>query len=208
LIAAAVKDQSGNLLASVSGRNVLELVSDSLSPLVLGFAGLVLALLYGLAEARPPARRRLYALAHWVAHLGPVYASTLLVLWALAELDLADSGFWPGYLTAALMGAVGYWWGRVVLVTYYLRANRGHPGRHMNDLFASQAIEDYKCFLRMRIEPREGKLTVFPIGVRSAVKDWRAKPPAVGDELLEPWFEPASGVAPRAELIEAPFTIG
>jgi hypothetical protein len=56
-----------------------------------------------------------------------MYASTLLVLWALAELDLADSGFWP---------------------------------------------------------------------------------PAVGDELLEPWFGPASGVALRAELIEEPFRIG
>jgi hypothetical protein len=207
LIAAAVKDQSGNLLASVRDRNVLELASDSLSPWVLGFALLVLVLLDKLAEIRPPARRRWYALAHWLAHLGPVYALTLLALWALAELDLADSGFWPGYLTAALIGALGYWWGRVVLVKYYLRANRSHPGRHMNDLFASQSIEDYKCFLRMRIDPRDGKLTMFPIGVRSAVKDWRAKQPAVGDELLEPWFEPASGVPPQAELIEDPITI-
>jgi hypothetical protein len=206
VLAAGVKDQSGNLLDSVRDQNAVELFLDSLSPWVIGTSALVLFLLYRLAEIRR-SHRPLYALLHGLAHLVPVYALTLTLLWALAELDLADSGFWPGYVTAVLLGIFGYWWGRLVLVTYYDRANRSHPRQHMNDLFASQSIEDYKGFLRLRIEP-SGKLTVFPIGIRRVVKDWREKPPGAGDELLEPWFEPASGLPPQPELIEAPFSVG
>ena len=206
LLAAGVKDQGGNLLDSVRGKNAIELFSDSLSPWVIVTSALVMFLIYRLAEIRRSHRLR-YGLLHGLGHVVPVYALTLTLLWALAELDLADGGFWAGYVTAVLLGIFGYWWGRFVLVTYYNRANRSHPRQHMNDLFASQSIEDYKGFLRLRIEP-SGKLTVFPIGVRRIVKDWRAKPPGAGDELLEPWLEPASGVLPEAELIEEPFSVG
>jgi len=49
---------------------------------------------------------------------------------------------------------------------------------------------------------------VFPVGVRQVVRDWKAKPPGWGEELLEPWFEPESGREPQPELIEEPFTAG
>ena len=168
---------------------------------------MLLFLLYGRAEVRGSKRLRLCGRPLGSRIVVPVFALTLTLLWALAEIDLADSGFWPGYVTAALLGLFGYWWGRGVLVSSYQVANRWDPRWHMNDLFASQSIEDYKGFLRMRIGP-SGELTVFPIGVRRAVKDWKAKPAGTGDELLEPWFEPASGVPPQAELIEAPFSAG
>jgi hypothetical protein len=35
---------------------------------------------------------------------------------------------------------------------------------HANEAFSSLRIQDYKCFLRLCIDP-DGKLTVFPIGL-------------------------------------------
>ena len=209
VLAEGVKDQSGNLLDSVRGESALGLFGDSLTPWALLLACLVFLSLYTRAEIDPADRRaarwrRLaYTTAHSLAHLVPIFVMTLLLLWALGELDLADKGFWAGYVTAALMYAFGYWWGRGVLATYYYIANRSNPRQHMNDLFAAQSIEDHKSFLRFRIDP-DGELTVFPVGVRSAVKEWRAKPAGTGDDLLEPWFVPPPG-EPRPELIEAPF---
>ena len=209
VLAAGVKDQAGNLLDSVRGKSALALFGDSLTPWALLLAFLVFLALDKRAEIDPANRRaarwrrRAYSAVHALAHLVPIVVLTLLLLWALAQLDLADKGFWAGYVTAALMYPFGYWWGRSVLATYYYLANRQNPRQHMNDLFAAQSIEDYKSFLRFRIDA-DGGLTVFPVGVRRAVKEWRAKPAGTGDELLEPWFVPPPG-EPRPELIEAPY---
>jgi hypothetical protein len=209
VLAAGVKDQAGNLLDSVRGKSALDLLGDSLTPWALLLVALIFLTLCIRAEIDPANRRaarwrRLaYTAAHAFVHLGPIFAMTLLLLWALAKLDCADGGFWAGYVTAALMYAFGYWWGRGVLASYYYLANRRNPRQHMNDLFAAQSIEGHKSFLRFRIDP-DGELTVFAVGVRHAVKGWRAKPAGTGDELLEPWFVPPPG-EPRPELIEAPY---
>jgi hypothetical protein len=212
VLALGVKDHAGNLLDAVRGRDVLPLLGDSLTIWAVLLSLLLLLWLYAGAEADPGHRggartkRWGYALAHTLAHLVPIFTATLFVLWALSKLDLADGGFWAGYLTAALVFLFGYWWGRSVVAVYQYLANRSNPRQHINDVFAAQSIEDYKGFLRFRIDP-SGELTVFPVGVRQVVDDWRAKPAGSGDELLQPWFEPASGEPPRAELIEEPFGV-
>jgi len=211
VLAAGVKDQAPNLLAAVGGRSALELLGDSISPWALILTGLLAYALHVIADIGPGNRagarvkRWLYSLAHTAAHVVPIFVMTLFLLWALAELDLADSGFWPGYVTAALMFLFGSWWGRSVVAVYQYLANRDNPRQHMNDVFASQSIEDYKGFLRFRIGP-DGELTVFPVGVQRIVKDWNEKPAAAGGaELLEPWLEPGSQAELQPELIEAPY---
>ncbi len=221
VLAAGVKDQEPNILAGLAD-GVWALLGDALTPWAILFAGLLILLLCSTAdvEADGKAARRWkavrYGLVHAGAHLVPLTAATLFVLWRLRELDIGlwglrevateNSGFWPGYLTALIVFVVGVLWGRSALTLYFHFAHKRNPRQHDNDVFASQSIEGYKEFLRMRLDP-SGELTVFPIGVREAVKDWTFRGPGQGDELLEPWYEPASGRPPQPELIEKPFKV-
>jgi hypothetical protein len=65
---------------------------------------------------------------------------------------------------------------------------------NLNELFAGQGIEDFKCFLRMRIAP-DGTLTVYAIGVDKISKKW--VPQSVGS-----WFRPEKPMNPR--LVDDP----
>ena len=51
----------------------------------------------------------------------------------------------------------------------YLLLSLNLFSRHTTEAFSSLRIEDYKNFLRMRIDP-DGGLTIFPIGVQKAAK--------------------------------------
>ena len=54
--------------------------------------------------------------------------------------------------------------------------------RHANEGFSSMAIQDFKSFLRLRIDP-DGVLTIFPIGLRKVPRDDDEAP--LGPELIE-----------------------
>lgn len=56
-------------------------------------------------------------------------------------------------------------------------------GRHPNEGFSSMAIEDYKCFLRLRIGS-DGGLTIFPIGLKNVPKNDDKAP--LEPHLIEP----------------------
>jgi hypothetical protein len=43
--------------------------------------------------------------------------------------------------------------------------------RHHNEAFSALKIEDYKNFLRFKIEPN-GNLTIYPVGVKKVITDW------------------------------------
>ena len=73
---------------------------------------------------------------------------------------------------------------------------------HTNEVFASQSIINYRNFLRMRIAP-DGKLTIFPIGLREVPRKWRLKNTR---RAGEPLYEPTDRV-PAPHLIEGPITI-
>src|SRR5205823_7774906 len=83
----------------------------------------------------------------------------------------------------------------------YLLLSLNLFSRHTTEAFSSLRIEDYKNFLRMRIDP-DGGLTIFPIGVQKAAKKWtESSPPPAG-----PRYEPA-GAFTRPFLIEEPIYI-
>jgi hypothetical protein len=71
-----------------------------------------------------------------------------------------------------------------------------------NELFAALSIEDYKGFLRCRID-RDGTLTIFPIGLRKSVRDWV---PATDDK--GPRLVPKAPEKLDVRLIEPPVRIG
>lgn len=69
--------------------------------------------------------------------------------------------------------------------------------------FSAQAIEDWKGFVRMRID-RDGRLTLFPIVVETVCRDWDlVDGPSPGTKRPVP----ATGAMPRPHLVEPPIPI-
>lgn len=82
------------------------------------------------------------------------------------------------FLTGWLLGG----W----LFAGYLRIAKTLTGVHAEELFSSMAIQDYKSFLRMRLD-EDGTLTVFAIGLRNVAHDWKFVAPGP-DGHGAPWF--------------------
>jgi len=56
----------------------------------------------------------------------------------------------------------------------------------LNDAFSAIGVEDYKNFLRLKIDP-SGALTLYSFGLRRVARAWRVKPEgAPGDPYLAP----------------------
>jgi hypothetical protein len=71
--------------------------------------------------------------------------------------------------------------------------------RHWNEAFSSLAIEDWKNFLRLKIDAT-GTLTIYPIGIAKVPRSRRER-----DRNLQAVEGPALKIAP--ELIEPPIVI-
>jgi hypothetical protein len=107
---------------------------------------------------------------HALAHI----LSFLIILFVLAR-HLPGSlahDFWIVLLTGVLCGLIN----PTIFGTYLLIALNGF-GFHWNEAFSSLRIEDYKGFLRLKIDQR-GNLTVYPIAV--------ARVPRSDDGPLDP----------------------
>jgi hypothetical protein len=83
----------------------------------------------------------------------------------------------------------------------YLYVSLNLFGRHSNESFSSLAIQDYKNFLRMRIEA-DGGLTIFPIRVKRVPRKWKRQPEGTDGPAYVPDPDDRDATAP--ELIEAP----
>jgi hypothetical protein len=112
-----------------------------------------------------------------------------------------DTLDWPlPVLTAiAIYGPVAAIVSAEVFALYLLIAARFNV--NLNELFASQGIQGYKGFLRLHVG-RDGSLTIYPIGLDSAGKRWRANP---GAPAQAPWIEPRRRLRPH--LIEPPIRL-
>ncbi|KQU08047.1 metallophosphoesterase family protein [Rhizobium sp. Leaf453] len=110
---------------------------------------------------------------HFLVQIGAAILSAIL---AAAVLDLIVSG---GLLRDLLLPVIAI--GLTTLFcglafgTYLFFANAAF-GWHEQEVFSSQAIQDWKCFLRMKID-KDG-LTIYPIGLRKVVTTWKPTLPA------------------------------
>lgn len=115
-----------------------------------------------------------------------------------------------------------------LLLSTYIAFSNYLLNMHEEELYSSQSIEDWKCFLRMRINS-EG-LTIYPVGLRKTVRRWKVSKNEgevhqstrrtlsswIQDQILSSLdvtvqkgtthiFEPIDAIKP--ELIEPPITI-
>lgn len=125
---------------------------------------------------------------HGTAHL----AFALLCVLTWNRFDLSDWWLFLDLPLAAL-GGTG-------IVAVYLYA-AGLLGVNTNELFAGQAIEHAKGFLRLHFTAT-GELTIYPIAVPRANRVWFADPDGADDA---PWIAPQSTIP--VDLIEPPISI-
>lgn len=92
-----------------------------------------------------------------------------------------------------------------ILFTLYLLVSSRFTGAHVNEVFSSQKIQDYKSFLRLRIDEK-GDLTLYAIGVEKVPRAWKANPNAEDPAGTEPWWNPAEGEV-ESRLIEGPVKV-
>ena len=101
------------------------------------------------------------------------------------------------------MFIVGGFAGSLLMGLYLFLANRLF-GMHLNEVFSGQSIPDYKNFLRMQLNAR-GELTIYPIGVRSVLREhqWEetGNARAQGTLTSEPWWVPKDPDALEPELL-------
>lgn len=161
----------------------------------------VLAAFVFFTDTHSPLYKWAGGLAHAFAH----YAALFYIGWGTAFLvyRLFPHGpFLQLVFGAALVFAAGWLVGSFV-VGVYLLVSLGVFGRHSQEAFSALRIEDYKNFLRLRIDA-DGSLTLYPVGIERVPRSYRAR--RDDEQALTPSrFVPEDGTPPR--LIEPPIRI-
>ncbi|WP_233166578.1 metallophosphoesterase [Archangium sp. Cb G35] len=154
----------------------------------------------GLADARFGRGRWVVGVLHGVAHL----AASLFVFWGAFALtgELLPLGSVPQEMLGALLVfAGGFLLGPTLMGVYLLVSLNGFEA-HANEAFSSLTIPDWKNFLRLRID-REGRLWLYPIGLRRVPRNWKR-----GETARDPEWVADDKDATPPELIEPPIVIG
>ncbi|HEY0035099.1 MAG TPA: hypothetical protein VGB66_00355, partial [Longimicrobium sp.] len=157
-----------------------------------------------LFPAAPAAVRVTAGLLHAAVHVGVVVAAAVALVEPTGA--LASRYGWdpvvPVLAFAVAMTLVGRYVGIAVMALYFWVAEK--VGVNESEALASQSIEKYKNFLRLRVTAKE--LTVYPFGIHEVVRrdDWEVD--GKGDPGT-PLLKPKAGMAPRIHLIEQPIVI-
>lgn len=138
-------------------------------------------------------------LLHGLAHLLIVFFTSWWVSYYLSGGNKVD--FTVGQLLlGGLLIFIGGWIAGSFIMGFYLLISLNFFGRHHNEAFSALKIEDYKNFVRFKIE-ENGDLLIFPIGVRRVTKKWKENPPSIEPRIV-PEVEPDEKDKPF--LIEDP----
>ena len=170
------------------------------NPGVLLLAVVLVLGMMGLADERFGRARWGVGLLHGVVHL----AASLFAFWG--AFALSGALLPPGSVPQELLGAVlvfagGFLLGPTLMGLYLLISLNGF-GAHANEAFSALSIPDWKNFLRLRID-REGRLWLYPIGLRRVPRAWKR-----GQTAREPEWVADDEKATPPELIEPPIVIG
>lgn len=162
------------------------------------FAGTV-----AFAYLPPGGRKGRRHLAAGLAHGAAQFLLGFGGAWVWLRLPFTDLPWpWPLALAAVLYAPVAALAASQVLAAYLLVAS--WFGLNVNELFASQGIDDYKSFLRLRLAA-DGSLTIYPVVVDRVCRRWRADPEAGRPDAS--WIVPVDPDDVRPRLAEPPVTL-
>ncbi|MBA2734210.1 MAG: hypothetical protein H0U54_15185, partial [Acidobacteria bacterium] len=86
----------------------------------------------------------------------------------------------------------------------YLLISLNVFGRHFNEAFSTIAAEDWKSFLKLKID-KDGDLTIYPIGIRRVPRKWKINDYQAGADIIPDRERDSSATEPA--LIEPPITL-
>jgi hypothetical protein len=166
----------------------------------------VLAVVLGFAvftRTSSPRYRVLAGALHGAVHVAlPAVAACALRL-AMAEWSRVAS-LWLGGLAMAVAGfALG-----PVVMGLYLCLSLQRFRRHRNEAFSAIRCEDYKSFLRLRID-EHGELTIFPVGLERVPREdeWVDDPAAASSRYVAKVHPRPGGSWTPPRLIEPPIKV-
>ncbi len=108
---------------------------------------------------------------------------------------------WNLVISALIIFALA-WIVSSVIMGLYLFVSLNIFGRHSNEAFSSLANQDFKNFLRLKIDA--SGLTIYPLGIRRVPRKWRKAMP--GDNTISAVVSD-DGSATNPHLIQSPIHI-
>ncbi|MEP3678037.1 MAG: hypothetical protein ABJN21_03995 [Paracoccaceae bacterium] len=103
---------------------------------------------------------------------------------ALSIFDALETGFWVFVVLLPLLTLGLGWVAHGLVLSAYIWLSNLMLGLHGQEIFSAQSIEGYKSFLRIRIN-KDG-LTIYPIGLKEIVRDWKTRDEAeTPDKFME-----------------------
>jgi hypothetical protein len=132
---------------------------------------------------------RWYKFFGGLTHALAQIAASLFLLWgasvALTQyLGLPAASLWHPLAVGFVVAGGGWLFGSWIL-GIYLMTSLAVYGRHANEAFSALRNQDYKQFLRMRID-RHGHLSVFVVGIDRVARRWQ-KSRVTGATTLIPY---------------------
>ncbi|HVR40045.1 MAG TPA: metallophosphoesterase, partial [Thermoanaerobaculia bacterium] len=109
----------------------------------------------------------LHAAAHVTALIGLMWLVSYIDI-SIAKGNVANVLF--SFVFGLQMILLGGLAGSILMGLYLTISNR-IAGAHTNEVFSCQSIPDYKEFLRFYLD-KNGKLTIYPIGVKKVPRSW------------------------------------
>jgi hypothetical protein len=202
-----------NIEGEFSWQNALKSVINGLitEPLAAFFLIGVLVAVIFFTDSTSKFHKYLGGLLHGFAHLTAIFILSGFSYFLTRRLFGNDLFFmkdliYLNYSTTAILvwfsfivlicGIGGYIIGSFIM-GIYLFISLHFFGRHDNEAFSAMKIEDYKNFLRMKID-KDGTLTIYPFKIDRVARKWR--------EIFE-YYEPADLSSIQPELIEPPIVV-
>ncbi|HJU55568.1 MAG TPA: metallophosphoesterase [Pyrinomonadaceae bacterium] len=188
------------------------------SPMTLFFVLLTVLGFVLFTDTHSKVYRWIMGAGHGLAHIFSAFGVALGSIYLVSYLSASTSGSWVYsvtqgahvfnfdlrvLLTVVLVLIGGYLVGSFIQGLYLL-ISLNVFGRHFNESFSTIAVEDWKSFLKLKID-RAGDLTIYPVGIRRVPRKWKLSGNAAGAR-----FVPDRERDPRATppaLIEPPIIL-
>ncbi len=192
----SLREQMDSTASSVGDAGPSRLAASYLD----SFSGAVLAVLVilgaiGFTGKVRSIRGPVVGAVHGALHL----ALAVFVTWLAASLTTGLSSGWMLLSMLPIVFVVGGLLAAALVALYLVLADLVRL--NTNELYAAQAIPDFKNFLRLHVDS-EGYLVIYPLGVPSVARAWRNQQPGTAGSAIQP-----AGGSIEYQLIEEPIRV-
>ena len=161
---------------------------------------------------------RWYRIAGGLAHATAHLAGAFVIGWGALQLTTGPLGMTFGTVPQLLVSGAMTFVGGALLGSFvmglYLLASLLVFGRHSDQAFSALHIEDFKQWLRLRIDAA-GNLTLHAIGIDRVPRRWRQRSararhdgPVAKHDAPVSLYEPADAAATRPRLVDTVVVTG